>query len=170
MRSPTATLLACAALVLGGCSLPGGDDPPPSPKREPTPGAAAGPSGKPPPASREPAEGRTIRAWSAAVNAGDFFKAASFFARGAIVEQGLVIRLRDRRDAIQFNSSLPCKARVTDVDDEGRTVLAAFRLLPGHEGGCRGGGTARVRFRFEHGKFKEWRQLDEGDRPPSQIA
>jgi hypothetical protein len=159
--------------VVCGCSLPGGDDDPaPAAKGEPKPGARGGPgaAGKAAPPSGEPAEGRTIRAWSAAVNAGDFFEAASFFARGAIVEQGEVIRLRDRGEAIQFNSSLPCRAQVTDVDDEGRTILAAFRLLPGRAGGCRGGGTARVRFRFEHGKFKEWRQLDEGDRPPSQIA
>jgi hypothetical protein len=151
VRSVAAAVLA-ASLALGGCSLTGGADAPP------------------PAAKREPAEARTIRAWNAALNAGDFEKAASFFAAGAIVEQVVETRLRTRRDAIRFNSSLPCASRVTDVEDEGRTIVAAFRLSRGRRGGCRGGGTARVRFVFENGKFKEWRQLLESDRPPSQIA
>lgn len=165
MRLVTAALVAGAAIALGGCSLTGGKDPAPSVKREQRPG--------PSPQRRraaEPKEGATIRAWNAALNAGDFGKAASYFADGAIVEQVVEVRLRNRRDAIRFNKSLPCRSRVTDVDDEGRTTLAAFRLLPGRAGGCRGGGTARVRFRVEGGKFKEWRQLGDQDRPPGQIA
>ncbi len=80
------------------------------------------------------------------------------------------IRLSNRREAIRFNMSLPCRSQVTDVDDEGRTTVAAFRLRPGRGGACRGGGTARVRFRVRHGKFKEWRQLDGQDGPQGQIA
>jgi hypothetical protein len=155
-----AVLLAGAALALGGCSLTGDDEHARSAKTD---------AGRPPQAA-EPAAGHTIRAWNAALNAGDFEKAASYFARGAIVEQVVEMRLGDRRDAIRFNMSLPCRSRVTDVVDEGRTAVAAFRLLPGRGGGCRRGGTARVRFRVQRGKFKEWRQIDGQDGPPGVIA
>lgn len=114
-------------------------------------------------------EERAIRDWSAAVNAGRYERAASFFVDGAIVEQAREIRLENRKDAIAFNSSLPCKADVTDVDDEGRTVIAAFRLRGGPAGGC-DGGSARVRFRFRDGKFIEWRQLGEPQAPPGAAA
>ena len=53
---------------------------------------------------------------------------------------------------------------MTDVDDEGDDLLAAFRLRDGPGGRCRG--IARVRFRFRNGKFTEWRQLPEAEAPP----
>ena len=164
-------LMAGAAVALGGCSLNEGDDPDP-PERGA--GAKKPPARTPPPDTRpkpnEPDEARPIRAWNAALNAGDFDRAASYFATGAIVEQIDEIRLRDRRAAVAFNRSLPCRAEVTDVDDEGRTTLVAFRLLPGRGGACRGGGVARVRFRVRDGKFTEWRQLSAPGAPPGQIA
>ena len=165
MRPAVAALLAGAALALGGCGLTSDDKPARSAKPDGRPGRPHEPR-----RSAEPAEAVTIRAWNAALNAGDFEKAASYFAEGAIVEQAVAIRLRNRGEAIRFNKSLPCRSQVTDVDDEGRTTVAAFRLRPGRGGGCRGGGTARVRFRVQHGKFKEWRQLDGQDGPPGQIA
>ncbi len=116
-------------------------------------------------AKEQPAREKAIRAWSKAVNAERYRVAASFFAKGAIVEQGREFVLRDRSAAIFFNSSLPCKADVTDVDDEGETLIAAFRLRSGPGGGC--SGSARVRFRFKRGKFSEWRQLPERDAPPA---
>jgi hypothetical protein len=115
----------------------------------------------------EPGEEQAIRAWSKAVNAERYRLAASFFAKDAIVEQGREFVLRDRDAAVFFNSSLPCKADVTDVDDEGETLLAAFRLRRGPGGGC--SGSARVRFRFKGGKFSEWRQLPERDTPPGEV-
>jgi hypothetical protein len=116
------------------------------------------------PLEREPGYGRLIRDWSKAINAERYERAAAFFAPGAIVEQGREFRLEDRREAIVFNSTLPCKADVTDVDGEGDTLLAAFRLRNGPGGSC--DGAARVRFRFRNGKFIEWRQLPEPDVAP----
>ena len=143
MRVP-AVLLVAVAVGLAGCSL-GDDD-------EPTlPGDEKG---------QESGEAAAIRGWTMALNREEYEKAASFFAEGAIVEQVDEVRLRDREAVIAFNRSLPCKAEVTDVDDEGETVVAAFRLRGGPEGGC-DGGTARVRFLFREGKFAEWRQLAE---------
>ena len=119
------------------------------------------------PTKDEPGEEEAIRDWSKALNAERYSEAASYFADDAIVEQMREFRLEDRSDAIAFNRSLPCKADVTDVDDEGETVLAAFRLRRGPGGAC--SGSARVRFRFRDGKFIEWRQLGEPDTPSGEV-
>jgi len=100
-----------------------------------------------------------IRGWLAALNAGDYVSAASFFARGAIVQQAEVFRLRDRAAAERFNSRLPCKGTLGKVRDEGRTSLADFHLRRGPGGNCHG--LVQVRFTIRDGKFTEWRQLPE---------
>jgi hypothetical protein len=110
---------------------------------------------------------RLIRGWIASLNVGDYEGAASFFARGAIVEQTQEFRLNDREDAVIFNRSLPCRAEVTDVEDEGETSLAAFSLRAGPGGRCRG--AVRVRFTIRDGKFREWRQLPEPQRVPDDV-
>jgi hypothetical protein len=105
-----------------------------------------------------------IRGWIAALNAGDYVAAASYFRKGAVVEQTDEFRLRTREDAEEFNRSLPCRADLTDTKDEGGTTLAAFRLRTGPGGPCHG--RARVRFTIERGKVKEWRQLPESESGP----
>jgi hypothetical protein len=121
--------------------------------------------------STEPAEtvpagdGRAVREWIEALDAGEYKRAASFFARGAIVEQADEFRLRDRRAAEIFNRGLPCRADLSDLEDEGRTVVGTFRLRDGPGGHCEG--EVRVRFTIRHGRFLEWRQLGE---PPGEIA
>jgi len=157
-----ATLLL--ALALGGCSLGDGDD------GSDRPGAGSGPRSEErvQPRKGESGEARAIRRWSAALNNGRFDLAASFFAENALVEQTEELRLRDRDAAVAFNRSLPCKADVTDVKDEGETVIAAFRLRDGPGGPC--DGAARVRFRFREGKFSEWRQLTEPAQPPGPVV
>jgi hypothetical protein len=142
-----------AAVAVAGCG--GGADRPPAPPA--------------PPHSQSHA--RLIRGWLAALNAGDYESAASFFARGAIVEQVGVLRLRSHAAAVAFNRSLPCKGRVTDVKEERDSTLAAFSLRPGRGGGrssCDDG--VRVRFRFRRGKFVEWRQLPQPAGPSGQLA
>jgi hypothetical protein len=115
-----------------------------------------------------------IRGWIMALNEGRFERAASYFAPGAIVEQVDEVRLRGREEAIEFNRSLPCRAVVTDVDDEGRTTLAAFRLREGRGGRCGpgdgAGESARVRFLIDDGRILEWRQLPEAPVPEGEIA
>ena len=146
-----AVAAAITAVALAGCSS-GSED-----KAQTTPA----------PRPAEPGYGRLIRDWSKAINAERYERAASFFAPGAIVDQGREFRLENHRGAVLFNSTLPCKADVTDVDGEGDTLLAAFRLRDGPGGSCEG--SARVRFRFRNGKFIEWRQLPESDTPPGDV-
>jgi hypothetical protein len=116
----------------------------------------------------KPGEEQAVRAWIAALNDERYERAASFFANGAIVEQAREFKLEDRSDAIAFNRSLPCKATVTDIEEDGDALVAAFRLRGPAVGGC-DGGSARVRFRFRDGKFTEWRQLAEPEAPPGET-
>jgi hypothetical protein len=151
--------LAVLALALPGCSLGGGHDDKGSSAKTPT-ATATGP--EVPPGRRlhgEPPEAAAIRGWSRQLNEGHYEQAASFFAKNAIVQQGEVIRLRDHRAAVAFNESLPCHADVTDVQREGRSIVAAFQLRPGKGPRSSCDSSARVRFRFARGKFTEWRQL-----------
>jgi ketosteroid isomerase-like protein len=110
--------------------------------------------------SRPPSDRAVIAAWLDALNAHDYARAASFFARGAIVDQGRPVRLPDRAAAIAFNRSLPCRGTLTLVEDEGDTSLATFALVAGSGGrGSNCDGSARVRFKIQRGRFKRWRQL-----------
>ncbi len=105
-----------------------------------------------------------VRGWVAALDAGDYVAAASYFGKDAIVEQSDVFRLRTRTDAETFNRDLPCRADLTDTKHEGKTTLAAFRLRRGPGGPCHG--RARVRFTIQDGKMREWRQLPEQQSGP----
>lgn len=158
-----AALALASAPALSSCGA--SDDEP----RLGEPGDVPADAGVGPEADRSPDE-RVIRGWSRAVNLGEYERAASFFERGAIVEQIAEVRLATRADAIDFNRSLPCRADVTDVQDERRATLAAFRLREGRTGECADGGRARVRFVIRDGKIREWRQLPTPPSPPGEVA
>lgn len=113
---------------------------------------------------------QVVRAWIAALNAGDFDRAAGLFARGAIVEQTQQVRLPDRAAAEAFNRGLPCRADVTDIEGEGGRLLADFRLREGRDGQCAEGGSAQVRFVIRDGKIREWRQIPSRPIAPGEIA
>jgi hypothetical protein len=107
-------------------------------------------------------EGVMIRDWLMAVKHGDYGQAATFFAPGAIIDQGHPFRLPDAAAARIFNAGLPCHADLIALDVEGdRKVLATFRLTPGPGGPCRG--RVQVRYTIVNGKFTEWRQLPSGE-------
>lgn len=161
----TCLYVVLGCLALGGCSVGEDGREGSRPDRaDPAPGGRPG-------ADEPEREARAIRGWSAALNRGDFREAASYFADDAVVEQQEELRLPNRAAAEAFNRSLPCRADVTDVDADGATVVATFRLRRGRApgGGCEGG-AARVRFRFRDGKFTEWRQLGEQARPDGQVV
>lgn len=109
-------------------------------------------------------EGRIIRDWLLALDNGDYGHAADFFAPRALVDQGVPHRLRDHSAAQLFNSGLPCRADLIEVDDEGSRVLATFRLRSGPGGPCEG--LVKVRFAFRKGRFSEFRQLERQEAPP----
>ena len=104
---------------------------------------------------------QVVRAWSAALNAGDDAKAASYFAPNARVVQGqLVAMLRTRQSAVVFNASLPCSGRIVATKVRNHLVTATFVLgeRPGHR--CDGPGqTALAAMRIANGKITLWHQL-----------
>lgn len=160
-RAALALLLAVAALA--GCGGGGDGKSAGGGSGSDSPSRSQGPAPPPGGAKGQSAEERVVRGWIAALDSPDYGKAAGYFARGAIVQQTEAIRLRTRAQAVAFNRSLPCKARVSEVRDEGRTVLVTFKLLDGPGAKCEPGNggvaSARVRCRIRDGRFVEWRQL-----------
>jgi hypothetical protein len=141
-----AALIALALALLAGCSDEDGSRPAPLPQN----------------GLRSP-EGLMIRDWLMAVAHGDYGHAATFFAPGAIIDQGRPFRLPDAAAARVFNAGLPCHADLIALEDEGAKVLATFRLTPGPGGPCHG--RVQVRYTIVNGKFTEWRQLGTDDEP-----
>lgn len=116
-------------------------------------------------------EGRVIRGWLLALERQDYTQAAYYFAPGALIDQGRPFRLRTQAAAKNFNATLPCRADLTRLVDEGPRVLATFTLREGPGGPC--SGTVQVRYTIRDGKFTEWRQLPGQDRqpaPPRSVA
>ena len=140
---PGACAIAALALVLiapVGCDS-ASSEPQPKPKADPL----------------HTYQGRVIRGWLLALERQDYEQAAYYFAPGAIIDQGHPFRLRTAKDARNFNASLPCRAELIGLKDEGRRVLATFELHKGPGGGC--SGLVKVRYTIREGKFTEWRQL-----------
>lgn len=140
--------IVALALAAGGCSASSEEEKKPTPRNDE----------------------QVIRGWNDATNAGDFRKAGAFFAPGAIVEQVAEVRLRGAKEAAAFSASLPCRAELSDLKRDGRSVVAAFNLSKGRRGGCAEGGGARVRFVIRDGKIREWRQLPEPAQPRGETA
>jgi hypothetical protein len=158
----SAAVVALAAVAVAGCG--GGSDGERASRdtRAPAPQSAS--------PGKTPSDAAAIRDWIRSMNAGEYDRAASWFAKNAIVEQVTEMRMRTHQDAETFLRGLPCRADVTKIVDEGPTDLASFKLRRGPGGPCKG--RARVRFTIKRGKFTEWRQLLEpaAPRPPGDAA
>jgi hypothetical protein len=157
MRALPAAAVACA-LLIAACGQSGHKD---TQKFEPAP--------KPPPASAAVRKGdeRVIRAWNKAQNAGDYKKAARYFAHNAIVIQSYILQLINRHFAEEWSSGLPCRADITFIRGEQATTLAGFKLRKGPTGKCKEGGTAQVRFTIRGGLIRQWRQLPASEQAPA---
>lgn len=152
MRRAASILLATG--LLAGCGG-SGQDPKPVPK----------------PVPKQRSDRAIITAWLDALNARRYDRAAGFFARDAIVDQGQPVRLPDRAAARAFNRSLPCKGRLTTVKDEGSTTLGTFSLSAGSGGpSANCDGSATVRFTIKAGRFTHWRQLPQAPTQPGTEA
>jgi hypothetical protein len=101
-----------------------------------------------------------VREWSTALNADQNESAADLFAPGAtIVQGGVEINLSTHQDAVAWNQSLPCNARIVGVDVDGDVVTASFLLRDSQTTPCDAPG-ARVTaiFTVEGGKIMRWEQ------------
>jgi len=155
-----AFLLAGAAIVASGCgSGPKTASTPPPPKRTATPSPV--PERKP--ASAEDAA--VIRGWADALRHGQVERAVGYFAVPSVVSNGTTpIKLTSREDVRFFNRTLPCGAKVLDVEDAGAYLVARFRLTerPG-PGRCGAGvgGEASTAFLIRRHRIVQWRRVVE---------
>jgi hypothetical protein len=123
----------------------------------------------------ETADVRVIDEWSATLRRGDVEGAAEFFAVPSVAENaGFLLEIESREQAVLFNASLPCGARLTRADAEGEFVTATFVLTERPGPGTCGSGTgneAKTAFVIEDGEIAEWRRVDAGgERAPSRLV
>lgn len=111
-----------------------------------------------------------VRAWNEEVNAGDNEAAAELFAEGArVVQVGRARRLVTREDAVAWNASLPCSARIVSLSAREETVTAVFVLADRETSPCDGpGARATTVFRVREGKIVLWHQV--ASTRPSGVA
>ena len=137
-----------AAFALAAC---GGDDAPTITIQEGVPGGA------------DPKSVEVIDEWAVALAHGDVDEAASFFAIPSVAENGpSSLRIKDRKDAVVFNESLPCGAKLIRAQEHAGFILATFRLTERPGPGECGDGTgseASTAFRIEDGEIAEWRRI-----------
>jgi hypothetical protein len=148
--------LVSAAIALAGC---GGDD---GAKRD-APAPTAGPEAA-----------AVIRDWADTLRRGDVRGAAKLFALPSIVSNGTPpITLRTPGDALLFNASLPCGAKLIRTTSASRFTTATFRLTerPGR-GSCGAGTglTARTTFVISGGKIREWRRVAVRPKPSGPVV
>jgi limonene-1,2-epoxide hydrolase len=107
-----------------------------------------------------PSAESVVRAWSAALNQDDNNTAASLFAKGAeIVQNGRVLTLNTRHDALAWNSALPCSGRIVSIDSHGQTATATFVLGDRPHSKCDGPGQETTAiFKVVRGKIVLWHQ------------
>ncbi len=94
------------------------------------------------------------------MNAGDNEAAAKLFAQGAEVIQGRSFVLETEEEATFFNASLPCSGEIVELESDGDTVTATFRLGNRETSPCDApGAEATAQFRVRDGKIVLWQQL-----------
>ena len=147
MKTPAAALAAAIALasIAAGCGGGGSE------ASGPTPGLPPG-----------HVSVLVIDEWVKTLSHGDVSGAADLFALPSVVENGTPpFSLRTRADAIDFNRSLPCGAKLVRARPDGRFIAATFRLTerPGGDCGSGVGELARTAFLIRDGKIVEWRRL-----------
>jgi hypothetical protein len=174
-------LFAGVCALLAGCGGSSGDDQARTapPRTDTVPAPAPGtqrdprelPAGVPLRASddADPARARVIRAWSAAMRAGDIDAANALWASPAKVQNGTPVLTLETRAAIGvFNGSLPCGSVVTSAGGApGGFTVATFRLTDRAGSECDGAGnSARTAILVRDGRIVEWYRLPDDPNAP----
>jgi hypothetical protein len=187
MRSTAWLATAAVALVLGAC---GGDrnDLTARDAAEPR-STPAPPAGQPREQTAEPdaeadagagvgvdeADVRVVRGWADTLRRGDVRGAARYFALPSTVANGTApLKLETRAEALFFNRTLPCGARLigTEPGPQG-FFIATFRLTerPGRgECGSGTGQTARTAFRVRDDHITDWLRVQDVEAPPETLS
>jgi hypothetical protein len=154
MRRTCLLVVALAiTLLVGACGTDDSNDSAPAATTSSDNGAADAET------SSEQTAVSVVKAWSAALNAGDNEAAAALFAPNARVVQGAgAIPLIDQDAARRFNEALPCSGRVLDLTLEGDVVTAVFELGNRDTSLCDAppGTIAAAEFVIRSGKIVAW--------------
>ena len=145
--------IVALALIATGC---GGDDEESTTTRQ-------SPAAEPDVGDADPGDVEVISRWVDALRAGDTEEAAGYFAIPSTAENGpLLTKIDSKQDALAFNESLPCGAKLISARSEGDFTTATFRLTerPGGDCGSGTGGRASTSFEIEGGKIVEWRRVE----------
>jgi hypothetical protein len=114
----------------------------------------------------DPADVEVIDGWVTSLRHGDVDAAADYFAIPSVAENGpVLVRIRSDEDAVRFNESLPCGARLIRADSAGEFTTATFRLTERPGPGLCGpgtGGVAKTSFVIRDGKIVQWRRVGAG--------
>lgn len=148
---------ALALLLLTGCSVSGSDEQTLTVSGRP---AAPDPDAI---ADADADDLEVIEDWSTRLSVGDVEGAAGYFAVPSSTDNGgLIFDIRSDDDAITFNSSLPCGAKVVAAETDGDLTTATFELTdrPGGDCGSGAGGQAATEFKIDDGKIVEWRRVE----------
>lgn len=102
-----------------------------------------------------------VRQWSTRLNAYDNDGVAHLFARpAAIIQDGMILRLRNYADLAEWHSGLPCAGQLTSMRVKGKYVTAVFTLTRGPHRPCPAAGQrAAAMFSIVHGKITGWAQV-----------
>ena len=168
-------LVSLVALLVGACSGSGNDratdtvglDRAASTPEAPDAPEAPDVTAEPGPDTEAEAAVAVVRAWSAALNAGENEVAAELFAPNAIVIQGATtLALPDMDTAVRFNASLPCSGLIVDVRVNGQVVTAVFELGHRLQSRCDAppGTLAAADFLIEDGSILAWELVPVPDR------
>ena len=152
---PRRTLAVAIVLPLLALSACGGSD---SASRTTAPSTIAG--------DANPQDVQVINDWVTALRHGDVNAAAGYFAIPSVAENGpILVRIRSTEDAVRFNESLPCGARLIHAESTGGFTTATFRLTERPGPGACGpgtGGVAKTSFVIRDGKIAQWRRVGTG--------
>jgi hypothetical protein len=103
-----------------------------------------------------------ITHWSDELRAGHIRRAASYFAIPTLVQNASPpLRLRSRKDVLEFNRELPCGVHVVKTLAGSRYTVATFVLTerPGSRGCGATGKLVATAFLLSRGKITEWRRV-----------
>ena len=74
----------------------------------------------------DPADVRVINGWATTLRHGDVDAAAAYFAIPGVTPNGVLIHVTSLHDALHFNKSLPCGARLIGAETAGDFTTATF--------------------------------------------
>jgi limonene-1,2-epoxide hydrolase len=154
---PLSLCLGLIALLAAGCGGGGGTGSPGDTVSTGSEGSAPKIAG-----NANPADVHVIDGWVTTLRHGDVNAAARYFAIPSVAENGVLLHIRSFHEALRFNKSLPCGARLIRAETAGDFTTATFRLTERPGPGVCGSGIGQIAmtsFVIRDGKIVQWRRV-----------